>query len=365
MQASTAEERDRWLVSLKLCCVPDIVADMDHTKAMNRFMYRHGRTLTVRILEGRQFNIANKDCSHNELFCEVTVDNEKRAITGKLAKTATPFWREDFAFPRGITINVMNKNSKSDRESRIGSVFVPASQIGLGVMHEEWYDIRKESKHRTFASFASLGYAQAYGTGGELRIGTKLEDQIVLPFYRYSELVKLLRELDNDAIYDMVRKAPSVEGLAANLVRIYEGLGMAVPWIKSLIDYEVSSLNSEDANILFRGNSLLTKVMDVYMKMVGKEYLDEAIGGTVRTLCIAKIHIEVDLARLTKSGSLNDHCDRLFRYVQTTWRTIEISHSKFPLELRAIFGYLQSAVIKKFKLDDHNSQQAARYTCVR
>ncbi|KAG0170777.1 hypothetical protein DFQ30_002005 [Apophysomyces sp. BC1015] len=310
IQASTVEERDHWLISLKLCCIPDVAVDMDTSKVMDRFTYRHGRTLAVRILEGRQFNMTNKDSFHNELFCEIIVDNEKRAVTGKLTKTATPFWREDFVFSdlskirRGITINVMNKNSKTDRESRIGSVFVPASQIGLGVMHEEWYDIRKESKHRTFASLASLGYAQAYGTGGELRIGTNLDDQVILPLYRYDELTKSLRTLNNDAIYDMVRKAPSVEGLAVNLVRIYEGLGMAVPWIQSLIDYEVSLLNSasgshrsittEDANILFRGNSLLTKAMDVYMKMIGKDYLDEAIGGTVRTLCIAKIHIEVE-----------------------------------------------------------------------
>jgi hypothetical protein len=42
-----------------------------------------------------------------------------------------------------------------------------------------------------------------------------------------------------------------------------------------------------------RGNSFFTKVIDNYMKMSGKEFLEEALQFTIQKICKFSIHIEV------------------------------------------------------------------------
>lgn len=124
-----------------------------------------------------------------------------------------------------------------------GTVFLPVSQIDpSNSLHEEWYEVRKESRNRAFASLTSLG--SSHGSMGQLRVGLLLEEHQVFSLDVYQPLMDVLTEFRHDIIYDMARKTSDVQGLARNLLRIYEGMGLTLTWIKSLIDYEVSSLSS-------------------------------------------------------------------------------------------------------------------------
>ncbi|KAI7869002.1 Rho GTPase activation protein [Spinellus fusiger] len=386
IKVNTVQERDQWLTVLKVFCIPDIISNihpspetfenssgaLSFSHSPESFSHWYGRTLSITIIEGRHLHMNSKDMESSELYCSLMIDNEKRGATGKLRKIATPFWRESFLFTdfpmirQGVTIHIISRNVKSERETKIGSIFIPSEHIGFGTTNEVWHDIRKQSRHRTFASLASLGYAQSYASAGELKVGTRLEEHIVLPLSRYEELVEFLKEFHNDSIYEIARKNLDLEVLTTHLVRIYEGLGLSVSWIKSLIDFEVASMSADDTNILFRGNSLLTKVIDAYMKMVGKNYLEEAIGNVIHTLCSTKVHIEVDLSKMEKGGDVTMHCEKLARYVQLLWTSIEVTKLKCPEELRQIFSHLQSVIIKKFELDQNpeSPKQSARYTCV-
>lgn len=79
---------------------------------------------------------------------------------------------------------------------------------------------------------------------GQLRVGLLLEEHQVFSLDVYQPLMDVLTEFRHDIIYDMARKTSDVQGLARNLLRIYEGMGLTLTWIKSLIDYEVASLSS-------------------------------------------------------------------------------------------------------------------------
>lgn len=230
-------QRDAWLVMLKRHC-------QQHHHPKRRIF-----SLSVRIAEGRKFQVSHKDSIHSELYCDVVVDNEIRGLTGSLKKTSTLFWREEFSFSdiskmkHGVTITIYSKNSKNDRESIYGTVFLPVSQIHTGtVLNEEWYEVRKESRNRAFASLTGLG--SSHTSLGQLRIGVLLEEHQVFTLKAYQPLMDVLTDFRHDVIYDMARKTSDVQGLARNLLRIYEGMGLTLTWIKSLIDYEVSSLSS-------------------------------------------------------------------------------------------------------------------------
>ncbi|KAI8391267.1 uncharacterized protein BYT42DRAFT_188089 [Radiomyces spectabilis] len=339
---NTCQERDEWMTLLKIFCVPSFLLKPT-PDTIDSHSYRQGRTLTVQVVEARHVPINNKDPPSNELYCDVIIDNEKIASTGCLQRTATPFWREEFVFRdlqkirRGVTVHLNSKHAnKTDRGTCLGSVFVPLAELHRGQdMVEEWHELRKEGRHRTFSTFASLSgvYNQMPLNGIEIKLAFRLEEQIVLPYDHYKHLVELLSRFDNEAIYEIARQTRNLDNFAQILLRIYEALGQSVRWIKSLIDFEVSAMHADNANILFRGNSLLTKVLDTYMKLVGKEYLDQAVGGIVQTICKSKVHIEVIPSRLPHSGSndcLISQCEKLSHYVQLAWKSIEASQTKCP-----------------------------------
>ena len=123
-------------------------------------------------------------------------------------------------------------------------VCLPISRINTGyTMQEEWYEIRRENKQRTFASsLASLGTSNI--SYGQIRIGVLLEQFEVYSLDYYQPLINALAEFRHDIIYEIARKSSDLQTLAKCLLRIYEGMGMALTWIKSLIDYEVSCLNT-------------------------------------------------------------------------------------------------------------------------
>jgi hypothetical protein len=56
--------------------------------------------------------------------------------------------------------------------------------------------------------------------------------------------------------------------------------------------------------LVFRGNSLLTKAIDLYMRMISRNFLEQTIGETIRALIDSKLHIEVDPTRTPKGIEL-------------------------------------------------------------
>ncbi|CAO3674391.1 unnamed protein product [Rhizopus stolonifer] len=347
--------RDIWLTRLKNGC----------SRASRKV-----QCLTVRIGECRR--ISTKD---SFLFCDLAIDHEIRGLTGSLKKMSTCSWREDFVFPDisqisyGISVNIFTKSNKNDRESNYGHVFIPLEQLPLTTsLQESWYEIRKENnKHRTFASLAGLG--SAHVPLGDLRIGLLLQEHKVLPLEAYGPLIDVLKNFNHKMIYDMARKTSDMQALAKNLLRIYEGMGLALSWVKSLIDHEVDSLTLDDANILFRGNSFFTKVIDSYMKMTGKNFLEEALQPTIEKICKAGLYIEVEPSRLsnTSEDETRENCVELFKNVRFIWKDVQKAKTKCPNQFRQMFGHLKSAVVKKFDLEKDTLErhhQVARYTCV-
>lgn len=67
----------------------------------------------------------------------------------------------------------------------------------------------------------------------------------------------------------------------------------------SLLDF-FSHASSAASNILFRGNSVLTKTMELAMNYFGKCFLEASVGPVVRRLLQDKVVIEVDPVRSGK-----------------------------------------------------------------
>lgn len=89
--------------------------------------------------------------------------------------------------------------------------------------------------------------------------------------------------------------------------------------------------------LLFRENTLATKAIDEYMKLVAQDYLQETLGQVVRRLCDSTEDCEVDPSKCSAS-ELPQHQVRLQNNCEEVFQNIIHSYGWFPAELGIIFS---------------------------
>lgn len=95
------------------------------------------------------------------------------------------------------------------------------------------------------------------------------------------------------------------EDLANVLVRFFSTQDKGVEFVNLLIGHEIRS--SADKATLFRGNTLATKAVDQYMKLVGKEYLIDTLLPVIDEIFSSAPACEVDPLRLSSEESLQSN----------------------------------------------------------
>jgi len=134
--------------------------------------------------------------------------------------------------------------------------------------------------------------------------------------------------LDAESMNEITRISTHLESTARNFLRIYLGKGVPVPWLKRLVGSEI--MLTDNVNVMFRANSIATKAIDQYMKVVGMEYLDRTIGDTIRTICDSKYSCEVDPTRVAKGEDMSQNWSRLIGFVGLIWTQISKSANDIP-----------------------------------
>jgi hypothetical protein len=103
-----------------------------------------------------------------------------------------------------------------------------------------------------------------------------------------------------------------------------------------------------EANLLFRGNTLLTKSLDSHMRRVGKEYLLDCLGPIIRDINEKDPDCEVDPNRVTNQHDLKKNWDRLINCTKSVWNTIKVSARNAPSELRVIFRHIRACAEDRY-----------------
>jgi len=66
--------------------------------------------------------------------------------------------------------------------------------------------------------------------------------------------------------------------IAGTIVNIFSMSHKIHDFISMLLSAEISNTGVDHSNVIFRGNTLTTKVIDVYMKVTGFEYAPPPFG---------------------------------------------------------------------------------------
>uniref|UniRef100_G3TLK8 RAS protein activator like 3 n=1 Tax=Loxodonta africana TaxID=9785 RepID=G3TLK8_LOXAF len=174
--------------------------------------------------------------------------------------------------------------------------------------------------------------------GAALRARARARLLRVLPSERYKELAEFLtfHYARLCGALESALSAQAKEELAAAMVRVLQATGRAQALVTDLGTAELARCGGREA-LLFRENTLATKAIDEYMKLVAQDYLQETLGEVVRRLCTSTEDCEVDPSKCL-APELPQHQVRLREGCEEVFENIVHSYDWFPAELGTVFS---------------------------
>ncbi|GAA5833590.1 hypothetical protein JCM9279_001570 [Rhodotorula babjevae] len=322
--------------------------------SLPRLASRHGQ-------DGREGG-GGGSSSSSAAYCEIEMGGEVVAQTS-VRKGSSPYWNESFVFNdlppfvAPVTVRVLQMAKHSSRPVLIGSATVRIPDLPRQQSIEDWWAVKPPSS------------AKSSDVVGELSLGVRVNEEVVLPSRDYDAMLQLLSDdADADLATDIAHEFPSdLEEVTKTLMRIYQAESVLLSRILRLADLEVdhNSLSQRSAAILFRGNTILTKSVELYLRLTGAEYLDASIGEVIRRIVAEKVEIEIDPMKLrpgTKDKELQANVHLLREWALTLFNAIYDARERCPHDLRQIFAHIQGAVVDKYGEGD--DQKNTRWTCV-
>ena len=303
--------------------------------------YKIVKSLRIKIFDARDLGGANlKPNTVLDPYCVLLIDSVQHGMTTTKRATKTPFWGEEFLLDHihtesGLLTVAVNSMHRGASDPRIGQASIDMRDFLDGFPQEMWAPIT--------VMRPGFGLEDV----GALRLRCTLIEEKILPSTKYGELLEVVMEPDLTVAYTLAAAAgPSLEEVAGTLVNIFAMNGHAVEFIKVITTKELTS--PEPASVIFRGNSLTTKVIDLYMKMVGSEYLRSTLVALLEEVYSDTESCEIDPERLEKGQTVAENHPRLTIYVIRFWEAIAGSVSKCPPEFGLVFDHLKRAVIEKW-----------------
>ncbi|XP_055260616.1 rasGAP-activating-like protein 1 isoform X2 [Moschus berezovskii] len=207
------------------------------------------------------------------------------------------------------------------------------------------------------------------GSLGALRLKVRLTEDCVLPSQYYQPLRELLMESEDAAsplaVLEELTSGDCRQELATKLVKLFLGQGLTGPFLDYLTRREVA--RTTDPNTLFRSNSLASKSMEQFMKLVGMPYLHEVLRPVINRVFEERKYMELDPCKMDlgrtrrisfKGAPSEEHVREvslglLTGYLGPIVDAIVGSVGRCPPTMRLAFKQLRQCVEERFPQVEH------------
>uniref|UniRef100_A0A8C1VXK5 RAS p21 protein activator 2 n=1 Tax=Cyprinus carpio TaxID=7962 RepID=A0A8C1VXK5_CYPCA len=194
---------------------------------------------------------------------------------------------------------------------------------------------------------------------GSLRLKVTYTEDNVLPSPCYMALRNLMlkspdvKPISASAAHvlgDICRESVGYDALLP-VVRLLLHHNRLLPFLTSVAALELE--NTQEANTIFRGNSLATRCIDDMMKIVGKSYLTVTLKPVLNEIFESNKTCEIDPVKLKEGDNVEVNKENLQGYVHKVFTSITQSSSSCPPLMCDVFRSLRQLASKRFPADPH------------
>ncbi|XP_054271114.1 GTPase-activating protein [Macrosteles quadrilineatus] len=190
------------------------------------------------------------------------------------------------------------------------------------------------------------------GLQSSLRLKIYYTVDHVFPSHKYNDLRRMILQshtvqpVTSSACYLLGEIIPCKVDAAQPLVRILLHHGQIVPIMRTLAKWEISKVT--DANTIFRGNTLVSKMMDEVMRLAGLHYLHDTLRPALDQVFAEKKPCEIDPTRVKDPAVIQTNMENLKEYVQRIFQAITSSALRCPTLMCQMFHDLRQLATSHF-----------------